>query len=205
VTSCGVISLARVPDVPRSHLVVYALIAVVVVVFGVRQVAASRARDTAISRAAPIALEPGSRQGHGGGRVTVHVAGAVARPGVYRLAEGSRVDDAVRRAGGARARADLTLVNLAQELEDGRQIVVPVRLSAAAAGGSDPAAPAGPINLNTATLEQLDTLDGIGPTTAQSILDFRESNGGFSDVEQLDQVPGIGEVTMAALREKVTA
>lgn len=192
------------PTVPRNHLLVYALAAVVVVVFGVRQVSASRARDAAVGSAAPIALDRGG--GGGGGRMTIHVAGAVRRPGVYRLADGARVDDAVRRAGGPRARADLTQVNLAQELEDGRQIVVPRRLAPGAAAAALPAgAPAGPINLNTATLEQLDTLDGIGPTTAQSILDFRESNGGFSNVEELDQVPGIGEATMAALREKVTA
>ena len=193
------------PALPRSHLVAYVLAAAVVLVLGARQVAASRAQEEAgASSAAPIAID---RAGGGnGGRVHVHVAGAVRRPGVYRMPAGARVDDAVRRAGGPRLRADLTQVNLAQELEDGRQIVVPKRLApgtTAAAGGS--AVPAGPINLNTATLEQLDTLDGIGPATAQSILDFREQEGGFTDVEQLDQVPGIGPATMSALRDKVTA
>jgi competence protein ComEA len=198
---------AVMPDVPRSHLAAYALAAVVVLVLGVRQVAQSRAGDRG-GGPAPIALDRGA-EADGGGRVTVHVAGEVRRPGVYRLRSGARVDDAVRRAGGARPRGDLTQVNLAQELEDGRQIVVPRRLAAAAAaaaaGGAVPAVPAGPINLNTATLEQLDTLDGIGPATAQSILDFREEQGGFSDVEQLDQVPGIGPATMEALRDEVTA
>ncbi len=198
-------------DVPRSHLAVYALAALAVLAFGVRQVALARTSDrgrtvgSAPAGKAPIALDKG---GADGGHVTVHVAGAVRHPGVYRLRTGARANDAVRRAGGARPRAELTQVNLAQKLEDGRQIVVPVRTpAAAAAAGPDgaTAAPAAPINLNTATLEQLDTLDGIGPATAQKILDFRAKNGGFSSVEQLDQVPGIGETRMAELRDAVTA
>lgn len=196
------------PDVPRSHLVAYALAAVAVVVFGVRELSAARSREDAAPASRPIAVDrSGSGDGRSGGRITVHVAGAVARPGVYRLRSGARVDDAVRRAGGARGRADLTQVNLAQELEDGRQVLVPKRAPPVVAGAPVPAgsaAPAGPVNLNTATLEQLDALQGIGPVTAQQILDFRERQGGFSDVEELDQVPGIGEATMASLREAVT-
>ncbi len=193
------------PDLPRSHLVAYALAAVAVLAFGAREIASARKEE---STAEPIAVQrSGSGEGKRGGRVVVHVAGAVLRPGVYRLRAGARVDDAVRRAGGARRRADLTQVNLAQEVEDGRQIVVPARAPPVAAAGGGTAAttaPAGPINLNTATLEQLDSLQGIGPVTAQQILDFREQQGGFSDVEELDQVPGIGEATMASLRDKVT-
>lgn len=190
------------PDVPRSHLVVYAVAAVAVLWFGVRQVRSAREAQPAST---PIAVAHGDGGGGDrGGRVVVHVAGAVRRPGVYRLRAGARVDDAVRRAGGPRRRADLTQVNLAQKVEDGRQIVVPIRAPPAAAGGAV-AAPAGPLNLNTATLEQLDELQGIGPVTAQQILDYREAHGGFGSVEELDQVPGIGEATMAALRDKVTA
>src|SRR3954447_5968318 len=117
------------PDVPRSHLVVYALAAVVVLAFGVRQVARASSGTEAAARA------PGTvriARGRGGGGGVVHVAGAVRRPGVYRLRSGARVDDAVRRAGGARRRADLTQVNLAQKLEDGREVVVPVPAPAAA-------------------------------------------------------------------------
>jgi len=149
-----------------------------------------------------------------GGRLTVHVAGAVRRPGVYRLAAGARVDDALRRAGGPARRADLSAVNLAARLEDGRQVVVPARApggsaaaapaaaapGAGAAGAGGTAAPAGaPINLNTATLEQLDTLDGVGPGIAQRILDYREQHGGFRRVEELAEVPGIGDKRLAAL------
>ena len=145
----------------------------------------------------------------GAAELTVHVAGAVRRPGVYRLQAGSRVDDAVERAGGARARADLGGLNLAAELEDGRQVLVPERAPAAAPAGASagaasvPAPPGVPLNLNTATPEQLDELDGIGPATAQQIVQFREAHGGFGSVEELSQVPGIGEKRLASLREQV--
>jgi competence protein ComEA len=140
-----------------------------------------------------------------GGGLVVHVAGAVRRPGVYRLRAGARVADAVERAGGARRRADLGAVNLAAELQDGRQVLVPLRakggIAASTAGGAT--APGVPLDLNTATVEQLDELDGIGPATAQQIVAYREEHGGFGSVEELDQVPGIGETRLAALRDKV--
>ena len=129
------------------------------------------------------------------------------RPGVYRLPAGARVEDALERAGGPTRRADLSQINRAAKVEDGRQVLVPTRVKAAAAApGTTPSAAAGPgqpLNLNTATLEQLDELDGVGPATAQKILDFREEHGGFGAVEELDQIPGIGEKRLAALREHV--
>ena len=137
----------------------------------------------------------------------VHVAGAVRRPGVYRLRAGARVEDALHRAGGAAPPRRPERVNLAAELEDGRQVLVP--RARVRGGGSArrarpaPRRPACRVNLNTATLEQLDELDGVGPATAQKILDYREAHGGFGSVEELDQVPGIGETRLAALREKV--
>jgi competence protein ComEA len=148
------------------------------------------------------------------GPLLVHVAGAVRRPGVYRLRGGARVVDAVERAGGARRGADLSAVNLAARLEDGRQVLVPRRLGGSAvAGATAPpgtaaaaaagAVPAAPIDLNTATLEQLDTLDGVGPATARKIIEYRDAHGGFGSVEELGQVSGIGEKRLAALREKV--
>lgn len=146
-----------------------------------------------------------------GGRVTVHVAGAVRRPGLYRLPAGSRIDDALHRAGGPARRADLSAVNLATKLEDGRQVLVPERLpaTAPAASTASPAppssgtAPNAPVNLNTATLEQLDTLDGVGPGIAQRILDYREQHGGFRRVEELAEVPGIGAKRLASLTPQV--
>jgi len=142
----------------------------------------------------------------GGGSLTVHVAGAVRDAGVYRLRAGSRVDDAIGRAGGATARADLSQVNLAAKLEDGPQVLVPRHAAApgaAPAGGQAPAAPGVPVSLNTATLEQLDELPGVGPATAQKIIDYRDANGGFGSVEELGEVPGIGDKRLATLRELV--
>lgn len=143
--------------------------------------------------------------------IVVHVAGAVRRPGVYRMRDGTRVDAAIRRAGGPTRKANLDGLNLAAKLTDGRQVLVPARVAVAAAGGGAGAATPGsasdglPVNLNSATLEELDALDGIGPTTAQRILDYREAHGGFASVDELDQVDGIGPGRLATLREQVTA
>jgi competence protein ComEA len=135
----------------------------------------------------------------------VHVVGAVRRPGLYRLRDGARVADAVSRAGGSTRNADLALINLAAPVADGAQVVVPRRLPVVAGGGTaaGPAAPAGPVHLNTATLEQLDELPGVGPSTAQRILDYRQENGAFSSVDELDAVPGIGPARLEQLRELV--
>jgi competence protein ComEA len=157
--------------------------------------------------AAAIAVRTPAASGTGGTRAIVDVAGAVRHPGVYRLTTNDRVDDAIERAGGPTRRADLSQLNRAAKLEDGRQILVPVRAKGGVAATA-PAAPTGaaataPIDLNTATLEQLDTLDGVGPSTAQKILDYREQHGGFKTVDELDEVSGIGEKRLANLREHV--
>ena len=137
-------------------------------------------------------------------QVVIDVVGAVRRPGLYRLAQGARVADAVRRAGGATRRADLSLVNLAQLVADGEQVVVPRRGAAAAPGGTAAAAPAtGPVHLNSATAEQLDALPGVGPVTAQKIVDYRAKHGAFSSVDALDAIPGIGPARLDQLRDLV--
>lgn len=142
-------------------------------------------------------------------RIVVHVVGAVRRPGLYSLPEGSRANDAVRRAGGATARADLEAIDLAAPIADGQQIAVPrhgqlapvgAGLPAAAAG----AAPAAPVHLNTATVEQLDALPGIGPATAQKIIDHRQEHGAFRSVDELDAIPGFGVKKIDQLRKLVT-
>jgi len=160
--------------------------------------------------AAPLPPPPGSGTGAAGpsARVVVDVVGEVRRPGLYRLADGSRIADAVARAGGATRKAELAQVNLAAPLADGEQVVVPARGSAAAAapaaaGGPDAAAPSAPIQLSTATLDQLDSLPGVGPATAQKILDYRTKHGAFSSVDELDAVPGIGPKRLEQLRELV--
>jgi competence protein ComEA len=139
-------------------------------------------------------------------QVVVHVAGAVRSPGLYRLDEGSRVADAVALAGGPGAKADLAAVNLAAPLVDGTQVLVPrVGAARAESGAHAPTAAgaAGPVHLNSATLEQLDTLPGIGPVTAQQIVQHREENGPFRSVEDLDAVPGIGPARLEQLRDLV--
>ena len=133
--------------------------------------------------------------------LVVHVVGAVRRPGLYRLRQGARIADAIARAGGATRRAQLSLVNLAAPLADGVQIVVPAR---AAAGAAAPAGqPSGPVHLNTATLEELDALPGVGPVTAQKILDYRQQHGVFANVDELDAIPGIGPARLDQLRDLV--
>ena len=156
--------------------------------------------------AAPVRLAP--EAGRENERIYVHVAGAVRRPGLLKMSEGSRVADALRRAGGAAPRADLSAVNLAARLADGQQIVVQ-RLGAGAspAGGSPAGAGSAPdgavtgIHLSTATVEQLDGVDGIGPTLAQRIIEYRDAHGGFRSLAELAQVDGIGEKRLATLRE----
>ncbi len=210
-------------DLDRPRLALYVALALAVCLLGGRYLLSqasspappggggARTGTTSAGAVPDGASSSVSVQRADGGRVTVHVAGAVRRPGVYRLAADARVDDALRSAGGPRARADLTAVNLAARLEDGRQVLVPERAAAgvAAVGGAGtagaaPAAPGAAINLNTATLEQLDTLDGVGPGIAQRILDYREQHGAFSRVEELGEVPGIGAKRLATLTPLVT-
>ena len=154
--------------------------------------------------------------------IVVHVAGAIARPGVYELTGGARVDDAIGAAGGPSADADLDAVNLAQVLADGQRLFVPVVGSVdhaetpvlSPSGGSgvgtsgpvDDGSPSrsDPVDLNRAGTDELEQLPGVGPATASAIVDDRERNGPFLTVDELERVPGVGPAKLAALRDLVT-
>jgi competence protein ComEA len=142
------------------------------------------------------------------GSVVVDVAGKVRHPGVATLPAGSRVVDAIRKAGGARPGVDLSSLNLARVLVDGEQILVGVAPApgVAASASSQPGASSDGalVNLNSATLEQLDSLPGVGPVTAQKILDWRTAHGAFTSIDELLEVDGIGEKTLADMAPHLT-
>ncbi len=175
-----------------------------------------------VSSASPTGVAPtqAASAASASGPVFVHVAGAVLSAGVVELPAGSRVVDAVAAAGGLRPDADSNRVNLAATLLDGSQVMVPAvgqsnpvqvpvlqgsgATESSPTSGSAPVAGAGPVDLNTATLEQLESLPGLGPATAQAILSFREKEGRFDSVESLLDVRGIGDAKFEALRELIT-
>jgi len=173
---------------------------------------AVRGTATAGSAVGPDGTEPPG--GGSGGQLVVDVKGAVRRPGVYRLAAGSRVLDAVRLAGGLTHRADRIGVNLAERVVDGGEVVVPERghgggvAGAGAVTGAPASAPAAPgaplsLDLDTATEQQLEQLDGVGPATAAKIVAYRTQHGGIKSLDELDNVPGIGPAKLAAIRAQL--
>jgi competence protein ComEA len=219
-------TVAEMPELSRTQVAVYGAIAVALLFVGARAVRGeSGGSDGPGYTSSYTDYGSGEEEAAGGGGeeadegtfavegsagdVVVDVTGAVRRPGVYRLPAGSRVDDAVQRAGGATGRAETDAINLAARLADGQQVVVPEQMGGAS-GATSAGATAGagseedgPISLGTATAAELDTIDGIGPVTAEDIIEFREERGGLSSVDQLDQISGIGPATMAALRERL--
>jgi competence protein ComEA len=181
--------------------------ALLVAVLVVRALASGGGGEPAAVRVdQPPAAAPSSPRAE----VVVQVAGEVRRPGVYTVSPGARVHEAVERAGGLTRRADPAGVNLVAKVADGQQVIVPRRGAAApaasgagASGGAG--STAGPkVSLGSATVEQLDAIDGIGPTLARRIVEYRQENGGFSSIDELRQVDGIGEKRFEALREAVT-
>ncbi len=192
------------PDLSRSQLFVYGAIAIAVLLVGARWLRSDDAPGRGGVDSAPGARETGGDASsfsieQDGDGVVIHVAGAVREPGVYRLPQGSRVADAVERAGGASSEAAPDAINLAALLADGQQVVVPAR--SVGASGTAATVPEGPISLGMATVEELDTIEGIGPVTAGDIIEFRDEHGGVGSVEDLDEISGIGPATMDALRD----
>ena len=191
----------------RTRLFPWIAAGLLILAVGYRVTASRQPDPPPVTVEGPADAGP-TRERRSGRRLFVHVAGAVRRPGLYRVREGARVAAALSRAGGPTDKAELTGTNLAARVEDGQQIVVPVR-GAAPAAVTAPATPGaatvgtGPVSLATATQAQLEELDGIGPTLAARIIEYRDSNGGFRSVEELGEVDGIGEVRLEALRQAV--
>jgi competence protein ComEA len=200
------------PRPGRTELLVYIGCAAVVIAVGLHALIGARGSSATPSEqrssatTTPVVRRPAAPA------ALVHVVGAVRRAGVYRVSSDARVRDAIRQAGGPTARADLQGVNLAAKISDAQQVIVPERVTAAAAtasSGAGPAVPAGasaagaPVSLNTATAEQLETLDGVGPATSRKILEYRAAKGGFRSVDDLASIPGIGPKRLAALRPRV--
>jgi len=190
---------------PRRQTALLLVACVVVLgLVGKRLAAAGTARAPAPQAISLAEDRPLGAGGASAPRLVVYVVGAVRHAGLVRLGEGARVADALDRAGGPTRRADLTAVNLAAPVADGQQIVVPLRVTgAAAAAGAATGAPAR-VSLASATLAQLDELPGIGPVTAQKILDWRQEHGPLRSVDDLDAIPGIGPARVEQLRDLVT-
>jgi competence protein ComEA len=189
----------RIPALSRRQLFGAATALVVLLLLAIRHFGGSGSAAPAVTPLpAPVRAKPAAAK-----LFVVDVAGAVRHAGLYRLRSGSRIDDAIAAAGGATAKAQLDSVNLAAPVADGEQVVVPGRgpggvlAAAPSAAGSSPSAP---LDLNSATLEQLESLPGIGPVTAQKILDYRQQHGAFHSVAELEGVPGIGPAHIAQLK-----
>ena len=185
------------PEIPfdRRRVLAFGVVALLLLVVG------SKLFLRSARPAVPPPVRVAAPAGHASApRLFVNVVGAVRRPGLYRLKDGSRVADAVIRAGGPTSKAQIELLNLAARIADGEQIVVPRRGLANPSAAPGGAAAAGPVHLNSATLEQLDALPGVGPVTAQKILDYRQQHGAFGSVDELDAIAGIGPARLETLR-----
>jgi competence protein ComEA len=175
-----------------------AVLALVLVVVAWRHAAAGSPAPLRVAPIAPARSSPAVTAR----LLIVDVVGAVRRPGLVRLREGSRVADAIAHAGGLRPGAERAGVNFAAPVSDGQQVVVPQRGAAIAAGAGAGAASAaaGPVSLSSATAEQLDALPGVGPVTAEKIVTYRQQHGAFRSVDELDAISGIGPSRIADLR-----
>jgi competence protein ComEA len=189
----------QMPQISRGRALAYLAALLVALIVAGRLAFADADRQPARPAVVALRATPAPAK-----KLLVHVVGGVRRPGLYRIDDGSRVDDAIRMAGGPRPKAALELINLAAPVADGQQVIVPVKGKAGGVATAEvPGAPPQPVHLNSATLEELDMLPGVGPVTAQKILDYRTEHGAFSSVDELDSVPGIGPARLAELRKLV--
>jgi competence protein ComEA len=208
-------------DREKLRLAGYAVAAVLVVLVGMRFLSGggdagggtALTVDPASRAAGRASYASGARRPGAASTVLVQVAGEVNRPGVYRVPAGGRVQDAVEKAGGLTSNAEQVGINLVARVQDGQQVIVPKKGAApvaagsegagAASGGAGAAGPSGPISLASASEAQLESLDGIGPTLARRIVDYRQAHGGFRSIDELRQVSGIGEKRFEALKKSV--
>jgi competence protein ComEA len=203
----------------RRQIYAYVALAIVIAALGVRYLILPHGADGASAPALVLTAASSSTAASPGtpAELVVYVCGAVRSPGVVRLLDGARVAEAIELAGGPTARAELSAVNLAAKVGDGQQIVVPEKAAEGAAGSAaaaaDPGAATGAasvpsggalVNINTASLTELESLSGVGPSTAQKIIDYRTANGGFTSIEQLMEVTGIGDAKFAAVKDSIT-
>jgi len=213
-----------VSEISRTQFAVYAALVVAVVLIGSRALRDSGTRSAVPASANTAAVRPasagegapqGAADGAGavsvqraGGSALVHVAGAVRHPGVYRLGDGARVQDAVRRAGGRASGADLNAINLAARVADGQHVIVPRHGDPAPAesgdGDGSTGDPSAPVSLNGASAAQLEALPHVGPALARAIIDYRERHGGFKSVHELRNIRRLGERVYADLVDRVT-
>jgi competence protein ComEA len=189
---------------PRRHTTILLVVAIAVLALVGKRIAAQGTARAPAAQAVALTENRAVGGTDAAPRLVVYVVGAVKHAGLVRLVEGARVADALERAGGPTRRADLTLVNLAAPVADGQQIVVPNRVASGAIGGATATGSAAKVSLASATMEQLDALPGIGPVTAQKILDWRQNHGPLRSVDDLDAIPGIGPARVEQLRELVT-
>ena len=223
--AAGWLSTVRA-DPGRAGVVALSAVGIVAVLVTVFALARDKTPAVAAAKLPPVEMVSSASPTPtaASGPVVVSVVGLVHKPGLVTLDAGARIADALDAAGGPLDGADVVGLNMARRVADGEQIVVgiaappgePVAMGSSVSGGAAAATPpqtpataggdagsAGPVNLNTATVEELDTLPGIGPVTAAAILAWRDANGPFTSVEQLGDVDGIGPARLEKLRDLV--
>lgn len=187
---------SKVGPIKKQYLIgVAALIAVVLGCAGFHIYTSANASTFEVENASDSQASPTL--------IYVHVTGEVVSPGLIEIEEGSRVAAAIDKAGGATDDADLSSINLAAVLEDGEQIVVAAKANEEEAASSATGVVNGKVNINTANSETLQTISGIGPSKAQKIISYRETNGRFKTVDDLKNVSGFGDKTVDAIRDQI--